>query len=72
MLNSSFESHSSDEFIEECNTIIKHELKQLGLNPENDSVQLSMDEFINICRHFYVFGDFIKEDYKHPEDKENE
>lgn len=64
--------HSSDEFDEECRAIVKQELDTLGIKAEDGQVHLSFEKLIEICKHFYVFGDFIKEDYKHPEDKENE
>ena len=67
-----FELHSSDEFFEECNEIINQELEHFGIKREYNEIIISRDKLMDICRHFYLYGDFIKEDFKHPEDKEYE
>lgn len=69
---SKFELHSSDEFFEECNEIINQELEHFGIKREYNEIIISRDKLMDICRHFYLYGDFIKEDFKHPEDKEYE
>lgn len=70
---SKFELHSSDEFIKECNEIIGKELEeQFEIKPIYNELVISREKLMEICRYFYLYGDFIKEDYKHPEDKEYE
>jgi hypothetical protein len=69
---SKFELHSSDEFFEECNEIINQELEHFDIKMEYNEIIISRDKLMDICRHFYLYGDFIKEDFKHPEDKEYE
>ena len=72
MLNSSLESHSSDEFDEECKEIIRKELERLGVKSENGIVHLTFDLLVDTCKYFYKYGDFIVEYYKHPEINEDE
>lgn len=70
---SKFELHSSDEFIQECNEIITKELeRQFDIKPLYNELIIRKETLIEICRYFYLYGDFINEDYKHPENKEYE
>ena len=71
-IDGEIQTHSSNEFDEECRAIVEQELNTLGIKAEDGQVYVSLEKLIEICKYFYVFGDFIKEDYKHPEDKENE
>ena len=71
-IDGEIQTHSSEEFDEECRAIVEQELNTLGIKAEDGQVYVSLEKLIEICKYFYVFGDFIKEDYKHPEDKENE
>lgn len=61
------ELHSSDEFFEECNEIINQELEHFDIKREYNEIIISRDNLMDICRHFYLYGYFINEDYKHPE-----